>query len=45
MLKSIIAACLSRRAIVVFALLACAGAWFVAFKRLNQNIASRMTPA
>src|SRR5580698_205548 len=35
MLKSIIAFCLSRRAIVIFALLAFAGAGYVAFLRLN----------
>ncbi|MGD0413278.1 MAG: CusA/CzcA family heavy metal efflux RND transporter [Verrucomicrobiota bacterium] len=44
MLKSIIAACLSRRAIVVFALLAFAGAGFVAFTRLNIEAYPNPTP-
>jgi len=35
MLRSIIAFCLSRRAIVVFGLLLFAGAGFVAFQKLN----------
>ncbi len=44
MLKSIIAFCLSRRAIVLFALLAFAGAGFVAFKQLNIESYPNPTP-
>jgi cobalt-zinc-cadmium resistance protein CzcA len=44
MLKSIVAACLSRRAIVVFALLAFAGAGFFAFKKLNIEAYPNPTP-
>src|SRR5580658_12531 len=44
MLKSIIAACLSRRAIVIFALLAFAGAGFVAFKMINIEAYPNPTP-
>ena len=44
MLKSIIAFCLSRRAIVVFALLAFAGAGFFAFKKLNIEAYPNPTP-
>jgi cobalt-zinc-cadmium resistance protein CzcA len=44
MLKSIIAACLSRRAIVLFALLAFAGAGFAAFKKLNIEAYPNPTP-
>jgi len=44
MLKYIIAFCLSRRAIVVFALLAFAGAGFFAFKKLNIEAYPNPTP-
>ena len=44
MLKSIIAFCLSRRAIVVFALLAFAGAGYVAFLKLNIEAYPNPTP-
>ena len=44
MLKSIIAFCLSRRAIVVFGLLAFAGAGFFAFKKLNIEAYPNPTP-
>src|ERR1700678_3289868 len=44
MLKSIIAFCLSRRAVIVFALLAFAGAGFVAFKKLNIEAYPNPTP-
>jgi heavy metal efflux system protein len=44
MLKSIIAFCLSRRAIVVFALLAFAGAGYVAFRKLNIEAYPNPTP-
>jgi heavy metal efflux system protein len=44
MLKSIIAACLSRRAIVIFGLLAFAGAGYVAFKKLNIEAYPNPTP-
>jgi cobalt-zinc-cadmium resistance protein CzcA len=44
MLKSIVAACLSRRAIVVFALLAFAGAGLFAFKKLNIESYPNPTP-
>ncbi len=44
MLKSIIAFCLSRRAIIVFALLAFAGAGFFAFKKLNIEAYPNPTP-
>ncbi len=44
MLKSIIAACLSHRAIVVFALLAFAGAGFFAFEKLNIEAYPNPTP-
>ncbi len=44
MFKSIIAACLSRRAIVLFALLAFAGAGFLAFKKLNIEAYPNPTP-
>jgi cobalt-zinc-cadmium resistance protein CzcA len=44
MLKSIIAFCLSRHAIVVFALLAFAGAGYVAFRMLNIEAYPNPTP-
>ena len=44
MLKSLIAFCLSRRAIVVFGLLAFAGAGFFAFKKLNIEAYPNPTP-
>jgi cobalt-zinc-cadmium resistance protein CzcA len=44
MLKYIIAACLSRRAIVLFALLAFAAAGFVAFRQLNIESYPNPTP-
>src|SRR6516225_6790778 len=44
MLKSLIAFCLSRRAIVVFALLAFAGAGLFALKRLNIEAYPNPTP-
>jgi cobalt-zinc-cadmium resistance protein CzcA len=44
MIKSLIAACLSRRAIVVFALLAFAGAGYVAFRKLNIEAYPNPTP-
>src|SRR5580658_5202575 len=44
MLKSVIAACLSRRAIVLFALLAFAGAGYFAFKKLNIEAYPNPTP-
>jgi cobalt-zinc-cadmium resistance protein CzcA len=44
MLKSVIAFCLSRRAIVVFALLAFAGAGFFAYKQLNIEAYPNPTP-
>ena len=44
MLKFIIAACLSRRAIVVFALLAFAGAGYFAFRALNIEAYPNPTP-
>ncbi|MGA2174760.1 MAG: CusA/CzcA family heavy metal efflux RND transporter [Verrucomicrobiota bacterium] len=44
MLKSLISACLSRRAIVVFALLAFAGAGCFAFKKLNIEAYPNPTP-
>src|SRR6204780_718610 len=44
MLKFIIAACLSRRAIVVFALLAFAGAGYIAFRKLNIEAYPNPTP-
>jgi heavy metal efflux system protein len=44
MIKSIIAFCLSRRAIVVFALLAFAGAGYVAFRKLNIEAYPNPTP-
>jgi heavy metal efflux system protein len=44
MLKSIIAFCLSRRAIVLFALLAFAGAGYVAFLKLNIEAYPNPTP-
>ncbi|MGP8200512.1 MAG: efflux RND transporter permease subunit [Limisphaerales bacterium] len=44
MLKSIIAFCLSRRAIVVFALLAFAGAGLFAFQKLNIEAYPNPTP-
>ncbi len=44
MLKSIIAACLSRRAIVLFALLAFTGAGYVAFRQLNIEAYPNPTP-
>jgi heavy metal efflux system protein len=44
MLKSIVAFCLSRRAIIVFALLAFAGAGFFAFKKLNIEAYPNPTP-
>jgi cobalt-zinc-cadmium resistance protein CzcA len=44
MLKFIIAFCLSRRAVVLFALLAFAGAGFAAFKKLNIEAYPNPTP-
>src|SRR5271157_2195339 len=44
MLKSLIAFCLSRRAIVVFGLLAFAGAGFVAYQKLNIEAYPNPTP-
>lgn len=44
MLKSVIAFCLSRRAIIVFGLLAFAGAGFFAFKKLNIEAYPNPTP-
>lgn len=44
MFKSLIAFCLSRRAIVVFGLLLFAGAGFVAFKKLNIEAYPNPTP-
>src|SRR5208337_5482400 len=44
MLKSIIAACLSRRTIVLFALLAFAGAGCIAFRKLNIEAYPNPTP-
>jgi len=44
MLKSLIAFCLSRRTIVVFGLLAFAGAGFLAFKKLNIEAYPNPTP-
>ncbi|HEY3857972.1 MAG TPA: CusA/CzcA family heavy metal efflux RND transporter [Verrucomicrobiae bacterium] len=44
MLKSIIAFCLSRRAIVIFALIAFTGAGIVAFKKLNIEAYPNPTP-
>jgi cobalt-zinc-cadmium resistance protein CzcA len=44
MLKSLIAFCLSRRAIVIFALLAFAGAGYFAFKKLNIEAYPNPTP-
>ncbi len=44
MLKYVIAACLSRRAIVIFALLAFASAGFFAFKKLNIESYPNPTP-
>jgi cobalt-zinc-cadmium resistance protein CzcA len=44
MLKSLIAFCLSRRAILVFGLLAFAGAGFFAFKKLNIEAYPNPTP-
>src|SRR5215472_10808349 len=44
MLKSVIAFCLSRRAIVLFALLAFAGAGFFAFQRINIEAYPNPTP-
>src|SRR5579863_5759072 len=44
MLKSIIAACLSRRAIVLFALLAFTGAGYAAFRQLNIEAYPNPTP-
>jgi heavy metal efflux system protein len=44
MLKSIIAFCLSRRAIIVFALLAFAGAGYAAFRKLNIEAYPNPTP-
>jgi len=44
MLNSVIAFCLSRRAVVVFALLAFAGAGFFAFKTLNIEAYPNPTP-
>jgi len=44
MFKSLIASCLGRRAIVVFALLAFAGAGYVAFKTLNIEAYPNPTP-
>ena len=44
MLKSVISFCLSRRAIVLFALLAFAGAGFFAYKQLNIEAYPNPTP-
>jgi cobalt-zinc-cadmium resistance protein CzcA len=44
MLKSVIAFCLSRRAVVLFGLLAFAGAGFFAFERLNIEANPNPTP-
>jgi cobalt-zinc-cadmium resistance protein CzcA len=44
MLKSVIAFCLSRRAIIMFGLLAFAGAGFFAFQRLNIEAYPNPTP-
>jgi cobalt-zinc-cadmium resistance protein CzcA len=44
MLKPLVAFCLSRRAIVVFVLLAFAGAGFLAFKKLNIEAYPNPTP-
>src|SRR5208283_4701895 len=44
MLKSLIAFCLSRRAILVFSLLAFAGAGFFAFQKLNIEAYPNPTP-
>jgi cobalt-zinc-cadmium resistance protein CzcA len=44
MLKSIIAFCLSRRAVVVFALIAFAGAGYAAFRKLNIEAYPNPTP-
>ena len=44
MFKSLIASCLSRRTIVVFGLLAFAGAGFMAFKKLNIEAYPNPTP-
>jgi cobalt-zinc-cadmium resistance protein CzcA len=44
MIKSVVAACLSRRAIVIFALLAFAAAGFFAFKKLNIEAYPNPTP-
>src|SRR5215472_3969987 len=44
MLKSVIAFCLSRRAIVLFALLAFAGAGYIAFEKLNIEAYPNPTP-
>jgi cobalt-zinc-cadmium resistance protein CzcA len=44
MLKSLVAFCLSRRAIIVFSLLAFAGAGFAAFKKLNIEAYPNPTP-
>ena len=44
MLKSVIAFCLSRRAIIVFGLLAFAGAGFFAFQKLNIEAYPNPTP-
>jgi heavy metal efflux system protein len=44
MIKSVVAFCLSRRAIVVFALLAFVGAGFFAFKKLNIEAYPNPTP-
>src|SRR5271157_5942963 len=44
MIKSILAACLSRRAIVLFALVAFAGAGYIAFNKLNIEAYPNPTP-
>jgi Cu/Ag efflux pump CusA len=44
MLKSIIAFCLSRRAIIIMALLAFAGAGYLAFNKLNIEAYPNPTP-
>src|ERR1700677_4643874 len=44
MLKTIIAACLRRRAIVIFALIAFAGAGYAAFRKLNIEAYPNPTP-
>jgi heavy metal efflux system protein len=45
MLKSLVAFCLSHRAIIVFGLLAFVGAGFFAFKKLDIEAYPNPTPA